>query len=366
MRTNHQIFLNLFLMTMIFVISVLLFGCQKKQEIKLNNYRLEDVSEDQVVFTYGYANFGGGGEYYMWIVNKEGKCKKIDMLLKENCIREDCDETEYLAKLDAWMADDTIPFMEQTLDLNKEDIRYCINLQDIELETVDEGTICDAPGISWNLVSGVKQKRQLKEMETFGANGNYACDNETIQKMCAVLRSVQDFEEPEKKEVFNDYRLEDVRENQVMFAYHYDYDNPRNDDHLSARYVWIINKKGKCKRIDLNENPNVYSKNDKKFLANLDRCMADEKIPFDKLKIKIPEEDIRYCINLEGMKLKASSGTVIYVSDKPTKIYYMVSGIKKKRRLTVMEELGGNGDFYGDNYRINEVSYTIYSAFESQ
>ena len=178
------------IISLLLMITVLLTGCGEEEE-KLNSYRLEEIRGNQVVFAYSYGNWNGIPMRFVWIYNKYGQCKKID-LMKNPEVKQN-DEKQYLANLDACMVDDKIPFLESRLELPDEKISYCINLAEIELSIINEGPIFDAPGKTFYVVSGVKEDRQLKVMEDSDEYGDYVCENEILQEACQAIKSASEF-----------------------------------------------------------------------------------------------------------------------------------------------------------------------------
>ena len=190
MRRPYMCVFKKKIMAVLMVVAVLITGCGEKEE-KLNSYRLEEIRGNQVVFAREYANLAWTDDYFVWIFNKYGQCKVIDLM--KNPEVEQNDKEKYLANLDACMADDKIPFLESRLELQDEKISYCINLAEIELSIINEGPIFDAPGETFYVVSGVKEDRQLKVMEDSDAYGDYACENEILQEVCQKIKSASEY-----------------------------------------------------------------------------------------------------------------------------------------------------------------------------
>ena len=98
-------------------------------------YDIEDVEENQVVFAHRYTNFSWGKEDYIWIIRKDGTCKRKD-LVGNHDIDYQCEELtdeELLDKMDEYMQDETLPEMDKKLALDKEKINHCINILHTEL-----------------------------------------------------------------------------------------------------------------------------------------------------------------------------------------------------------------------------------------
>ena len=185
MEQNKYIFKKK-IISLLLMIAVLLTGCGEKEE-KLNSYRLEEIRGNQVVFAHTYSNWNVPS-VKVWIFNKYGQCKVID--LRKNPEVYQGDEKRFLANLDACMVDDKIPFLKSKLELPDEKISYCINLPEIEVSTIYEGTVCDASGETFYVVSGVKENRQLKIMKDSDAYGYYACENEMLKEVCQAIYDV--------------------------------------------------------------------------------------------------------------------------------------------------------------------------------
>ena len=155
----------------------------------------------------------------------------------------------------------------------------------------------------------------------------------------------------EKEEKLNSYRLEEIRGNQVVFARIY------SNWNVPSRKAWIFNKYGQCKVIDLRKNPEVYQRNEKQFLTNLDACMVDDKIPFLESRLELPDEKISYCINLVEIELSK-----IYEDsscDSNGETFYVVLGVKENRQLKVMKESGKYGIDGSKNEILQEACQAI-------
>ena len=190
MIKQNRCILKRILLAILFVVFVLLTGCGEKEE-KLNSYRLEEIRGNQVVFARTYSDWNGIPMRLIWIYNKYGQCKRIDLM--KNPEVEQNDKGKYLANLDACMADDKIPFLQSRLELPDEKISYCINVTEIQLSIISEGTIFDASGGKCYVVVGVRENRQLKALEDSDANGHYACENEILQEACQAIEAASEY-----------------------------------------------------------------------------------------------------------------------------------------------------------------------------
>ena len=132
-------------------------------------YDIEDVEENQVVFAHRYTNFSWGKEDYIWIIRKDGTCKRKD-LVGNHDIDYQCEELtdeELLDKMDEYMQDETLPEMDKKLTLDKEKINHCINILHTELNR--SGTFAtDSGGGYIYVVAGTGKDRQLKYMRDEG------------------------------------------------------------------------------------------------------------------------------------------------------------------------------------------------------
>ena len=180
------------IISLLLMITVLLTGCGEEEE-KLNSYRLEGIRGNQVVFAYSYGNWNGIPMRFVWIYNKYGQCKKID-LMKNPEVKQN-DEKQYLANLDACMVDDKIPFLESRLELPDEKISYCINQPEIELKKIYEDNGCDGNGETFYVVLGVKENRQLSVMEDSGGFAFYASENQILEEVCRAIEDASWFSE---------------------------------------------------------------------------------------------------------------------------------------------------------------------------
>ena len=189
MIKQNRCILKRILLAILFVVFVLLTGCGEKEE-KLNSYRLEEIRGNQVVFAHIYSNWNVPSRK-AWIFNKYGQCKVID--LRKNPEVYQRNEKQFLTNLDACMVDDKIPFLESRLELPDEKISYCINVTEIQLSIISEGTIFDASGGKCYVVVGVRENRQLKALEDSDANGHYACENEILQEVCQAIEAASEY-----------------------------------------------------------------------------------------------------------------------------------------------------------------------------
>lgn len=190
MRRPYMCVFKKKIMAVLMVVAVLITGCGEKEE-KLNSYRLEEIRGNQVVFAYSYGNWNGIPMRFVWIYNKYGQCKKID-LMKNPEVKQN-DEKQYLANLDACMLDDKIPFLESRLELPDEKISYCINQPEIELKKIYEDNGCDGNGETFYVVLGVKENRQLKVMKESGKYGIDGSKNEILQEACQAIEAASEY-----------------------------------------------------------------------------------------------------------------------------------------------------------------------------
>ena len=183
-RRKSVIQLSALFMLIVFSISML-SGCKK--EVQLNDYKVEDIEDDQVVFVYLY-DISFNGISYLWLINKKGECKVLDMMDEEKYgyIKEMSETSEeFLQAIDECMADPDIANTAKKLEINAEMLNYCINVPEIELEREEQGCI-DAGQEDYYVVCGTGEKRHLVKMkiESFDY---YVSDDEVLNQMCQEI-----------------------------------------------------------------------------------------------------------------------------------------------------------------------------------
>ena len=166
----------------------MLSGCKK--EVQLNDYKVEDIRDDQVVFVY-WSDISFNGISYLWLINKKGECKVLDMMDEEKYgyIKEMSETSEeFLQAIDECMANPDIPNTTKDLEMDSEILNYCINVPGIELEFEEHG-IADANDDIYYVVCGTKDERHMEVMRKESYH-YYVSDDDIINQMCEAIRAV--------------------------------------------------------------------------------------------------------------------------------------------------------------------------------
>ena len=130
-------------------------------------------------------------------------------------------------------------------------------------------------------------------------------------------------------EVYEPYRydIDDVEENQVVFAYQL------RDLYAEYDRIGVICKDGTGKVIYL-ETANL---SDEELLDVMDSCMTDEKWENCEKKVSVDKKILNYCINISDIELKFSR---VVALDANTEIFYVVAGTGENRHLKRMRKEG--------------------------
>ncbi len=140
--------------------------------------RLEELNTDEGVLAVRYENWAWGHQNYLLVINKEGRCKFLDLGEKE--IREE----NLLSFMDTCMADDNIPYLSRSLNIKRELLEKLVSVQDFKLKNTGER--CDAGDMSYYSVYGTGNQRKLACMQT---DGDFECRSyfREVREICKEM-----------------------------------------------------------------------------------------------------------------------------------------------------------------------------------
>ena len=126
--------------------------------------RLEELNTDEGVLAVRYENWAWGHQNYLLVINKEGRCKFLDLGEMEVW------EEDLLSFMDTCMADDNIPYLPRSLNIKRELLEKLVSVQDFKLKNTGER--CDAGDMSYYSVYVTGNQRKLACMQT---DGDFEC-----------------------------------------------------------------------------------------------------------------------------------------------------------------------------------------------
>ncbi len=162
-----------------------LFGCKK--EVQLNDYKLEDVAENQAVFVYEHLN--AYPTSFVWIFNKQGKCKRVDFkyFSKVKMMGEGSEEA-LLKAADGCMQDENIPFRERAFNVSEEMVSYCVRYPGLHLEASNDVPVMDASEEYYYMICGTKEDRHLVKVKQWGT-WEAEPEDEKLQEICNQIKT---------------------------------------------------------------------------------------------------------------------------------------------------------------------------------
>ncbi len=150
---------------MILAITVLLLAIipisiWKATEVHKTDYKLEEISEDSILFVYRYRTWE---QDEFWVISKSGKCKVLDFVNEEKYkyIHNIVDKEELLVALEQFFKDSEVPEQEQRLQLNDEQKEYCMNVSKIRLIKRNKYAEVDAADIYYYAINGIGESRKM-------------------------------------------------------------------------------------------------------------------------------------------------------------------------------------------------------------
>nr|MBP3599333.1 hypothetical protein [Eubacterium sp.] len=166
---------------LVMLATCVLFGCKK--EVKLNDYKLDDVSLEQTLFVCK-------DHYkYYWVFNKEGQCKRIEQSRIKKM------DMKLLEALDIYMQDHEFPYNGGQINIDQNALEYCMNLTEVELK-FDKKARRDCvystePVMDiYYFVCGTGDGRTLMKIQIDGDNAvSEWSEDETVQRLCGEIQS---------------------------------------------------------------------------------------------------------------------------------------------------------------------------------
>nr|MBP3599334.1 hypothetical protein [Eubacterium sp.] len=168
---------------LVMLATCVLFGCKK--EVKLNDYKLEDVMEEEAVFVYEYHNVYDTS--FVWIFNKHGKGKRVEYKYFRKVKNGDEYTNEaYLRAADECMKDENIPFNEESIALDEDMVEYCIRYPELCLEPQNDVAVVDASDEYYYMICGTKKERHRVKVKQWGT-WEAEPEDEVLREVCEQI-----------------------------------------------------------------------------------------------------------------------------------------------------------------------------------
>ena len=166
--------------------------CSAPLPKELYQHGLDLVEDNQVVFVYRYSNYAWGNRDELLIVDKNNRCKKIN-LLEGDLINKEWfgeEDSRFLEYLDTYMADTQYPYCNYEANFSEQELLSVINMMDITLNK-PEPVALDSSDFAFYYVNGVENNRKIHLMIEKGSINHMPKTNKKqINKICDKLQEI--------------------------------------------------------------------------------------------------------------------------------------------------------------------------------